>query len=87
MPEVISQKNTQDGGRRVIKFLDDRPMRFYKFIHYYRDYFVGKPGADGVWIRPTFDSRRRHLRNKPTLSQCVLLDRLDEFRTRNRYLM
>jgi hypothetical protein len=31
--------------------------------------------------------KRRHLRNKPTLSQCVLLDRLDEFRTRNRYLM
>jgi hypothetical protein len=32
MPEVLSQKKTQDGGRRVIKFLDDRPMRFYKFI-------------------------------------------------------
>jgi hypothetical protein len=31
--------------------------------------------------------KRRHLRNKPTLSQCVLLDRLDENRTYNRYLM
>jgi hypothetical protein len=32
MPAIISQKKTRDGGRRVIKFLDDRPIRFEKFV-------------------------------------------------------
>ncbi len=32
-------------------------------------------------------NKRRHLRNNPTLSQCVLLDRLDKHRTHDRYHM